>query len=481
MMGTKNRLILITLALLVFWSCSSDNNGNPDSDNSKSLTIFFVNDQHGQLDNFAKVKHIVDQEKEKTNVILVCSGDIFSGNPVVDNHPEKGYPMIDVMNKTGFDISVIGNHEFDYGLDVLADRMSEAEFDWVCANVDMRNASISQVLPFEGLEIDGVKVTFLGLIETNGKQNGTIPSTHPWRVQDISFTRPENVVSGYSSLKEDENSDVFIALTHLGHSGYGGTLGDFELASQYPFFDLIIGGHSHHCVDTIINNIPIFQAGSNLRHLGKIELSINNKAISSWKYTSIDLNSYQEFDNNLLSKINEYNNLPELKEVIGYSEIHHNEGKVGCFYADALRNVMGVDVVFQNSGGVRSDLDAGDISKREIYEIDPFNNGTVKYDMTVGEIKNFLVNTRSGFFYSGIIIEQNNADALIKDLIGNVMPDSKELTVGINDYIPAVHDEYFPSSGEIQKLSSAETLIYYLENVNNQVNYPSCEQYFRYR
>ena len=97
-------------------SCSKDNGKNKDKSDetiTKNLTIFFVNDQHGQLDNFSKIKYIIDKEKQETNVIVACSGDMFSGNPVVDNYPEKGYPMIDVMNKVGFDITVFGNHEFD--------------------------------------------------------------------------------------------------------------------------------------------------------------------------------------------------------------------------------------------------------------------------------------------------------------------------------------------------------------------------------
>ncbi|MEJ2114143.1 MAG: hypothetical protein P8X62_10795, partial [Flavobacteriaceae bacterium] len=162
--------------LLLLISCSSNNKGvdppnppDPPVDTTKDLTIFFVNDQHGQLDNFAKIKYIVDEAKESTNVIVACSGDIFSGNPVVDNYPEKGYPMIDIMNRVGFDVSVIGNHEFDYGEAILTDRVNQANFDWVCANVDMTNSTIPQPKPYTTLTVDDVKITFLGLVETNGK------------------------------------------------------------------------------------------------------------------------------------------------------------------------------------------------------------------------------------------------------------------------------------------------------------------------
>ena len=133
----KKIYLLFTAIIFCFGSCSNEHEVSIPSTTSKNLTIFFINDQHGQLDNFSKIKHIVEKERLKTNVIVACSGDIFSGNPVVDNYQEKGYPMIDVMNRVVFDISVVGNHEFDYGEKILKDRFNQAEFEWVCANVDM--------------------------------------------------------------------------------------------------------------------------------------------------------------------------------------------------------------------------------------------------------------------------------------------------------------------------------------------------------
>jgi 2',3'-cyclic-nucleotide 2'-phosphodiesterase (5'-nucleotidase family) len=480
------RLSFILLAIfLLHFSCSKDNSGeNPNTNTpsiTKDLTIFFVNDMHGQLDNFSKIKHIIDLEKENTNVILTSSGDLFSGNPVVDNNPEKGFPMIDVMNRVGFDISVVGNHEYDYGESILTDRMNQANFDWVCANVDMANSTIPQPFEYKTISKDNLRITFLGLVETNGKDGATIPSTHPWRVQNLVFEKPENVISQYSNIKEQENSDLFIALTHLGYEGFGGSIRDSQIASQYPFFDLILGGHSHQIINNSVNNIPIYQSGSYLNYLGKIELIIENKTIESLDYELINLNTYSQFDSELKTVIDEYNNLPYLTEVIGYSNLFHARPEVGCFYTDALRNVMNVDVTFQNSGGIRSTLNEGDITVREIFEISPFNNGTVIYDMTVSEIKNFLKGSGSGFYYSGIQIEQIGNDVQIKDLSNTILPDNTMLTLGTNDYIPAVYDTYFPTNGNIQSLTAAETIISYLENINDQVNYTNCIYFFRYQ
>ena len=471
----------ITIFLLIF-GCSINDDNDSDKKDVKNLTIFFINDQHGQIDNFSKIKQIIDEEKQETNVIVACSGDIFSGNPVVDIYEDKGYPIIDIMNKVGFDISTIGNHEFDYGELITKDRMEQADFDWICANVDMGSTGIPEPLEYININIDDLNITFLGLIETNGKQDATIPSTHPAKVQNITFERPETVVSQYVNIKEQENSDLYIALTHLGHDGYGENLGDFQLAEQFPYFDLIIGGHTNQLLDTVVNNIPIYQAGSYLSHLGKIELSLEDKQLESISYELIDLNSYSDYDIEIKTVVDGYNNsMSFLDDVIGYSHSYHAKYKVGCFYTDALRNTMNVDVTFQNTGGVRSDLDEGDITIREVYEIEPFNNGTVIYYMSIPELKAFLQGSASGFYYSGIQIEQIGSDIQIRDINGNIIAENTVLSIGLNDYIPVVHESYFTMVGEIQSLTAAETVIYYLENINNQVNYTDCSRYFRYQ
>lgn len=101
--------------------------------------------------------------------------------------------------------------------------------------------------------------------------------------------------------------------------------------------------------------------------------------------------------------------------------------------------------------------------------------------MTVSEIKNFLIGSSAGFYYSGVQINQISNAIQIKDLSGNILSDDTILSVGVIDYIPAVYDAYFPSSGNIQLLSDAETIISYLENINGQVNYPNSNNYFNYQ
>lgn len=471
----KHLLHYLILFIFLFTSCSENNKEEqvPVNNNPKELTIFCVNDVHAQINNFAKLKDIVDKEREETEVIVVSAGDLFSGNPVVDNHPEKGFPLIDLMNRTDFDIATIGNHEFDYGLENLKNRIEQSNFSWVCANVNTYNSILPQPLEYKTISKNNIKITFLGFVETNGKENAIIPSTHPWRVKEISFQKAEDIAALYSNIKIEEGSDLYICLSHLGKNG------DTQLANNHPYFDIIIGGHSHAKVNTIENGIHIVQSGGYLNYVGKIKLTIKNKKIEEFDFNLINLNNYNDEDSELKNLISDYNNQEYLTEIIGYANRYHSKSQVGCFYTDALRSSLKVDISFQNTGGIRSSLNFGDITKREIYEISPFNNGTVVYQMTIFDIKKFLKESGAGFYYSGIDISQVGQDIVIKDLQGNTLNDDEIRSVGLNDYIPAVHDKYFPEAGIIQELTDAETIISHLENNNTPVDYPACDRYFR--
>jgi 2',3'-cyclic-nucleotide 2'-phosphodiesterase (5'-nucleotidase family) len=463
------------LIIISFFSCSEKTSETPIPDEGQNLTIFFVNDIHGQLNNFAKIKHIVDAEREVTNVLLASAGDIFSGNPIVDQFSEKGYPIIDIMNKTGFDISVLGNHEFDYGLSTLKDRMAQAEFEWVCANVDAQTSVLPQPKPYTTLTVGDLKVTVLGLVETFGKPDDIIPATHPWRVVELSFKYYYNVVTEYMNLKEQEDADLYIALTHLG------TYSDNILANDFPYFDVIIGGHSNDLNQKAVNGIPVLMAGKYLSHLGKIELTIVDKEVTSYEIELIDLNNYTEVDQTVMATIEEYNNAPEFDEVIGFANSHHNRDELGCFYTTALKEYMQVDISFQNSGGIRADIDQGEITTLDIFNMDPFNNGSVVFTMTAAEIKNFFILTRAGLHITGVTLEQSGGEIRMFDEAGNEIRDTDVLTIGTNDYIPAVYDAFFSiEDAEIRDLTTAETLIQYLKTMNSTLDYENCDRYFRY-
>ena len=242
---------------------------------------------------------------------------------------------------------------------------------------------------------------------------------------------------------------------------------------------MIIGGHSHSIINEKINNIPVFQAGSNLNYLGKIKITIKDKKIESYTYSLIDLENYTNEDSTIKKTIEDYNENANLDEVIGFAEEYHSKSAVGSFYTDALRLEMNVDVSFQNSGGVRNTLNQGDILIEEIYSIDPFNNGSVTYTMTVGEIKEFLIKSKVGLYYAGIEIEQDDERIVIRKN-DQVLNDTNTLTIGLNDYIPAVYDTYFTQTPTYKPYTTAETIINHLRNNSAPINYSTTTNYFKF-
>ena len=124
-----NKLLYIFILIFFFntYNCLSQKDNKKNNDTTE-IIIFHVNDIHAKIDNFAKLAYIVNYEKENhKNVLLVSAGDLFSGNALVDKYKDKGYPIIDLMNKAGFNLSEFGNHEFDYGQQILNKRIKQAE------------------------------------------------------------------------------------------------------------------------------------------------------------------------------------------------------------------------------------------------------------------------------------------------------------------------------------------------------------------
>ena len=114
--------------------------------------------------------------------------------------------------------------------------------------------------------------------------------------------------------------------------------------------------------------------------------------------------------------------------------------------------------------------------------MDPFNNGSVVFTMTAGEIKDFFRQTGAGLHVSGYTFEQTGTVISIFDESGNEIGDAELLTIGINDYIPAVYDDYFSfEEADIKELTTAESIIQYLKTINSTMDYEGCNRYFRYQ
>ena len=465
MLSTYKRIFILSSFLVFQYSIFAQ----------ETVVIFAINDPHSEIENFAKIKPLIDAEKAKNEkVYFVSGGDLFSGNPIVDYHKDKGYPMIDMLNKTELDVSVIGNHEFDYGQAILNDRLDQANFPFICDNVSGGTGKLGNIQGSTIITKDSFSIAFVGVVETGSP--GGYPLTHPKKIQGLSFTEGLDSFENYKDLKINDDVDLIVALTHYG------SYKDEEILENYDFVDLVIGGHNDQEYGVAHANGYKVMSGVNLEKISKTTLTVTNKQITNFEFELINLSDPNlAIDNSLSIDIDTYFNNPNFYTNIGYSLSTLTNNSTGCFYTDALQVISNSDMVIQNSGGIRDRIYEGIITPFSIYSIDPFGNGFDTYTMTVSELRNFLNEYPSSYSYSldasfKVFKNENNEFIFFKDEI--LLQDNSQVTLSLNDYISNVFPNLFPTKPSYSfPLTTADYIIEYLTNYTNQpIDYLDCNR-----
>jgi len=466
--------ILVGLILPLIPGCSQIKTGPVDG-KATHIILFHINDVHGHIDNFARIAWVVEQEKKKNPraaVFFFNAGDNFSGNPVVDHYEPKGEPMLQLMNRMGVDAMTLGNHEFDYGQEVLKSFIERANFPIICANIHWQEQKepFPQRPPFTILKTPtGIKIAVLGLLQVDPYTG--IPATHPVHLQGITFSDPIETAKKYRYLKNE--SDIFIALTHLGSRT------DEILAQEIKELDLIIGGHSHskvyHPASTGINGSLVAQAGENAEYLGRIDLTWQEGRLVEKSGELIEVASIKGEIPELKEMIAAYNNNPVLNRVIATLP-RPVEGilELGNLTCDAIRKHFNLDIVLHNSGGIRVSRLAPTIRFKDIYALHPFENRVVKFKMSASEIRSLIKSEyerhkRLDLLVSGMVYIVKAASTgevkavELKDENGQLLDDAKTYTVGMNDYMSSTIKFPHQDPGESLMVTINDALIQYLQ------------------
>lgn len=351
----------------------------------KEIVILAVNDMHSEIENFPKFAAVIDSIRAiYPDMLLFSAGDMRTGNPYNDYYPEHAnLPMINLMNKVGFDVSCLGNHEFDEGREGIEYLYQNADFHIVSANVDFSKIDNIENNPYIIIENDDVKIGVVGLIETT---ENNIPSVHPRYVLDLDFTEPVAAFKKYEAI--DNQCDVFLILSHCGYEV------DSVLACKYPSVDAIIGGHTHYLIEEkFINDVLITQALNRLKYCSLIKIKLVDGKIVDKSSEVIDINNCSKENEEVRELVDYYTSNEVFATKIGYADTpFENEEELAYLMADAIRYVTESDIAVQNSRGVRIEcLDQGDVIMEDLYSLDPFDNVVLSYNLSYDQIKNLLV------------------------------------------------------------------------------------------
>ncbi len=449
MFKTKIYLLLPLLLGAVFFhsSCSQP----------KALTILHTNDVHSnflpreaawirenpkpKIGGFKELFFVADSIKKIKNVLMLDAGDMMTGNPITEYQYKGalGGALFEMMNLIGYEIWCPGNHDFDISQDNFVKLTKIAKFPTVSANlVNDEGKHHLNNLPYVILDKGGIKVGVIGIISQN--LYGLVNQNNLVGIRVLS---PIETLQKYID-QIDPKTDLIIALTHQG------VFDDSVLAANVSGLDVIIGGHSHTRLTKpkVVNNVIIAQAGGNCENLGALEIFVENDKVKSFNGKLIPLWYRTERPKNRLTQLvdsMETTIEKDYSEIIGVLKSDWKRGSgesgIGNFIVDAQRIAAQTDIAFMNNHGIRRDLPAGKITKKDLFEVLPFYNILTTFQLSGEQIKSivkYYIEEKSPIQFSGIKCQWTKKDGEIKflkfEIQGKPLEDTRIYTAAASDY-----------------------------------------------
>ncbi|EKR8079593.1 5'-nucleotidase C-terminal domain-containing protein [Campylobacter fetus] len=482
--------VIFAAFLLIFNGCA---NLNLNNKHENELLILHTNDHHGALlpyetkdgtliGGVALQANLVKQMRnEYKNALLLDAGDVNTGSSLSNIFDAK--PDILAFNALKYDAATLGNHEFDGTYEKLKMQMELSNFPWLSANVKFENNYIAK--PYIIKDFNGFKVAIMGLTTSTTKYI-TIPAKFDGANGEKIEFLPE-IHAAKETLDEIKNTnpDFVIALVHIGDiKGDPVHITSVDLANNTHGIDLIIDGHSHSVFQKplVINGVPIVSAGSNNRYVGKAVLNLKDKKI---KWNLVELTS-KDFDlddemNGILEPFIRIHDealnskIITLKEPLLFenNEIRFKQLPIGRHVTDSMINLLfkfGIKADFGiiNSGAIRSGINAGDVSKKDILISMPFPNTISAVSLKgdeVMELFNYIINIKPGFGGFAQIskdvsftIDSSNKTILNLKIKNEPINPSKLYTIAVTDFLANGGDGYAILKKGINKFDSSVTL-----------------------
>lgn len=363
--------------------------------NAEKLVILHTNDTHSQIDpndkdagGVLRRKAVIDSVRgANKNVMLVDAGDAVQGTLFF--YLYKGEVEYRLLEKLGYDVAILGNHDFDNGSEALGKLLRDNSVDWVSTNYDLASGPLDSIFkPYIIKEYDGRRIAVMGI---NVRPEGLVAEGNYNGVKYLDAIKAANATAWH--LKHNEKADLVIAVTHIGYSGKPAPK-DIDLAAQSEDIDIIIGGHSHTFLDpadlskTVLKNavgkdVLVAQAGKQGMRVGEITIDLDSLT-SVFNIIEIDSRLDKNSDSELKEFIAGYragvDSLMNVRVARSAVALENNQPALNNFLADFVAKrgseLAGrtVDMAILNKGSVRRSLPKGDITEGMIIDMQPFNN-----------------------------------------------------------------------------------------------------------
>lgn len=384
------------------------------------LTIVHTNDLHAHVENFAAVAAIAKAERARNpNALFLDGGDCITGTAV--STVFQGMPVFDVMNRMGYDAGVLGNHEWDHGWRRVHEFVEKARHPLLCAN-----ATDPEGRPFgdgawKVFEVAGVRIGVIGVVTEH------VPTLTTAKASAGCTFEPYLDTARRLVPEVRKQADLVVLLTHCGVEQ------DAAIGGSVPGIDLIVGGHSHTKLERPLTSplgTKTVQAWDYGRAVGVVDLTWDPKARKVSEFAARlelveernrrgggaaprDAEVQREVDA-WLAKV------ADLDVVIGRTEVALSRQQLRPLLERIYRDALGADLGFQNAGGIRDVVKAGDIRITDVVNVLPFDNTLVKIRLRGEQLPEYY-----------------------RERIGKSFDPAKEYVVATNSYVGDQRQKYF--------------------------------------
>ncbi|MGD6871156.1 DUF6359 domain-containing protein [Sutcliffiella horikoshii] len=499
---------------------------NPTPGDLVSVQLLGLNDLHGKIDLTYDLEedygvaaagrmdyvsaYLKDRREQNPNTLIVHAGDMIGGSsPVAALLQDE--PVVEIMNEIGFDIGTVGNHEFDEGTTEFLRMVNGGDhpegkgtegyegmnFPNVCANCVWKDSGETFLPPYEILEVGGEQIGFIG-VNTTATLNMVIPEG----IEDITFTDEVTAVNDATEELKEQGIEAIVVLSHMPASQSGDTAtGDAaDLANNVDDeVDVIFAAHNHEIVDAMVDNKLIVQALDYGKAFSAVDLEIDPETgdivNKEAEIVFVD-QSKMDADPVVSDILTNYENriAPILNEVIGVAEVAMEGGygvrgevgdnALGNLIADGMAAEMDADFALMNGGGIRDNLNQGDITWGELFNIQPFNNVLMKLDIKGADLYTILnaqIDPNYGPDYSiaGFNYTWDGATYKVVEItLPDGTPIDKEGTysIAVNNFMATSQGSKYRPIGELGKNAvtgpeDLEATVNFVRSFEDPINY----------
>ena len=378
---------------------------------ARELTILYTNDEHGWMEgtepgagaaNLLGLWQTEEGYDPEGNFLLLSGGDLWTG-PAISTWFE-GESMVEVMNVMGYDAAAVGNHEFDFGLDVLQAHIAASSFPLLSANLRYRADGSTPfdlgVLPYVVQEVNGIQVGLIGLTTTD-----TPFTTKPDNVSQFEFIPYEDALREVVPQARADGAQLLLVPAHICRDELTRLARDVADLGIH----MMGGGHCNELFTDMVGDILLMEGGASLATYARAQISYDPATDEMTVLdASVRFNSNGDAAAEVADVVAHWQALAEdeLNVVIGYSEAgvaRRSEAMQALIVASWLEAYPAADIALTNFGGMRADIPPGEITVGTIVGVMPFDNVIVELLLTGDELEEVLAgrqdNTAAGGIY----------------------------------------------------------------------------------